>query len=887
MESIRRSWFRQVVYVVVLVWSGTAALAQPWRNFEFKGGAKIPLTQVAAEKLPKQGAFWSLQRQNYPPLPFNAFPDLPVYDLGNGTAFLVDDTSVDYAAIAQEHAEQQALRLLEREFGLLSESEFSLLEGGGGGMETYSYSSSDLWIELVKVENDYAYLTLHGTIPDDSYQLLSKTNLAQQGEWKLGDIVAGAAATNQTDFNVLTITGDPNQFFRAHHANDTIWLSAEAEAVEPSAIFSGQDGQVRVHCASTNIVTVYYRLSGTATNGGDYTNLTGQITIPANAGFADISFHPLADSVLEGTETIIVTVVQTNSYLIQVGAEQRNITIKDSPITVGVYVNSNEAIEANGPPGAAKRDGQFYISRTDDTGLLPPMQVRYSMSGTASNGVDYTTLSGVVNFAQDDADFKYVDIIPMDDNLVEGAETVVLTLSPTNLYNLEPTATSALVTINDTTTTVVVTPDGDAVEPHPASSVSKQTGQFLVNRPDTRSDYPALTVSYQLTGTAASGIDYTNMTGTVTFQSNQISATVFIEPLFDGQLEGDEMVTLTLTHVGDGYNISPDTNFASAAIIIHDNNSTNLFQRVAYVTFPIGIDYHQPSNSVIVSGSANGGSFTRLYTNTVSTNLVTAKTNWSGIQGLVEEVKLFTVKATAHGFTNGDMYFGSGNNIGWLSADGTRSNLTWCVLTNAVETNAPIRGGLYQDETGRFGYDLIAVTSPGAGSSTPKGVWRITAQGLPTLLTNINTGHLEGVTVLTNDVAKWGTWAGKILSGDELSSPPLIYAINTDGVVETFDTTSLIAGGIRTEDFDIIPPNQDLYVCDPYGGQIMKMSRDYFTNFVGDLLITDAGELYPPGKLFILHWNAATAKFNLIRIPYSAVLEHVTFAPINLPPLNP
>ena len=94
------------------------------------------------------------------------------------------------------------------------------------------------------------------------------------------------------------------------------------------------------------------------------------------------------------------------------------------------------------------------------------------------------------------------------------------------------------------------------------------------------------------------------------------------------------------------------------------------------MTFPIGIDYHQPSNSVIVSGSANGGSFTRLCTNTVSTNLCDRKTNWSGIQGWWR-VKLFTVKA-AHGFTNGDMYFGSGNNIGWLSADGTPPILLVC-----------------------------------------------------------------------------------------------------------------------------------------------------------------------------------------------------------------
>ena len=47
------------------------------------------------------------------------------------------------------------------------------------------------------------------------------------------------------------------------------------------------------------------------------------------------------------------------------------------------------------------------------------------------------------------------------------------------------------------------------------------------------------------------------------------------------------------------------------------------------------------------------------------------------------------------------------------------------------------------------------------------------------------------------------------------------------------------------------------------------------------------------GKLFILHWNAATTNFITRKIPFSypdgsaGHFEHVTFAPISLPPLNP
>jgi hypothetical protein len=309
---------------------------------------------------------------------------------------------------------------------------------------------------------------------------------------------------------------------------------------------------------------------------------------------------------------------------------------------------------------------------------------------------------------------------------------------------------------------------------------------------------------------------------------------------------------------------------------------------------PIGIDYHAPANSLIVSYNYNAGNpynFARIYTNPVVSNSVLV-TNWSGAHGAGDEVKLATVKVNASGFTNGDIYFGSGNGIGWVSADGTRSNMNWCVLTNSIVTNAlPLRGGLYVDQTGVFSNQLIAVTSDGATSTPKKGVWRVDAQAHPTLLTNLLTAHLEGVVTLPNDINRWGPWAGKIVTGDEDKIPvPLIYTIDTNGAVAAYDTTALIAGGIHPEDFDIIPTNQSLY-CVAFNDNVsasalVKLSKDYFSGYAGDLLITDAGEVVGPAKLFIIHWDAANTNFVTHRILFtdtSRRFEHVTFAPIDLP----
>jgi hypothetical protein len=61
---------------------------------------------------------------------------------------------------------------------------------------------------------------------------------------------------------------------------------------------------------------------------------------------------------------------------------------------------------------------------------------RYTLSGTAVNGVDYQTLSGSVVFAAG-ASEATVLIVPIDDHaLLEAAELVVLTLSVDDAYGI-------------------------------------------------------------------------------------------------------------------------------------------------------------------------------------------------------------------------------------------------------------------------------------------------------------------------------------------------------------------------------------------------------------------------------------------------------------------
>jgi hypothetical protein len=197
------------------------------------------------------------------------------------------------------------------------------------------------------------------------------------------------------------------------------------------------------------------------------------------------------------------------------------------------------------------------------------------------------------------------------------------------------------------------------------------------------------------------------------------------------------------------------------------------------------------------------------------------------------------------------------------------------------------------DQTGVWSNNLIAIASDGANNLSEKGVWTVDVNGRPRLIAQIYTRHLEGVIAITNVAAKWGPWAGKILTGDEVAfdgdpNPfPLIYAIATNGEVAPYSLN------IYPEDFDIVQTNQDLYCVDYQGSSstILKLSRSFLKDHVGELVIAQAGEIPAPNtKLFFVRWDSANTNFVIrpLSLPtkYEGRFEHVTFAPIDLPPLD-
>ena len=66
--------------------------------------------------------------------------------------------------------------------------------------------------------------------------------------------------------------------------------------------------------ATTSALTVNYAISGTATNGTDYSTVPASVTIAAGSATATITVTPLVDALTEGKETVILTLSANAAY---------------------------------------------------------------------------------------------------------------------------------------------------------------------------------------------------------------------------------------------------------------------------------------------------------------------------------------------------------------------------------------------------------------------------------------------------------------------------------------------------------------------------------------------------------------------------------------------
>jgi hypothetical protein len=341
--------------------------------------------------------------------------------------------------------------------------------------------------------------------------------------------------------------------------------------------------------SANSALTVNYQVAGTATFGNDYnqsgaasfTAAAGTITFAAGATTATLTIDPTADSILEGDETVALTLVSDPSYLIATPTTVMGTILNDDvPAVVSLALAADSVLE----DGAAKL--VYTFTRTGSN--ISALTVNYQIGGSATV---VSSATAVVDYIQSgQASFNTANktgtmtftagsstatltIDPTADTTLENNETVAVTLTTGTGYTLGTTAAVTGTIVDDELPVVTL-----AVSP--ASVLEDGATNIVYTFARTGSIVQALTVSYGVNGTAVFNSDYTQTgaktfattNGTITFAAGAATAKLMLDPKADTIVEANETIGITLQK-STGYNIGP-TKTITATIVNDDVAAT-------------------------------------------------------------------------------------------------------------------------------------------------------------------------------------------------------------------------------------------------------------------------------------------------------------------------
>ncbi len=359
-------------------------------------------------------------------------------------------------------------------------------------------------------------------------------------------------------FNPINATLD---FIKVHTYTilDDDAASVSVTATVPNASETGPvPGNFRLSRAGPTNASqlVNFQITGTASAPADYAPLGTSATIPAGATFVDLPVIPATDHTPEIPQSVVLTLISATNGVI-VSPNVATVTISSSntnplPIVQITSTNHPDAVE-----GGA--NGEFLFTRLGPTNSA--LTISFSVSGTAMAGTRYVALANSVTIPAGQSAVS-LPVVAMDDNLVEGDQTVIVNFTETETYQVAYPS-SATVTVQDNDQRVWIDASDFATSKYEPDG--PDPGEFTFSRFGTTN--APVTVYYTISGTATNGLDYARITNFMIIPAGQLTAALPILPQHTGVPVGPVTVTLTL---------SSDTNYflgapTSATVTIDDD----------------------------------------------------------------------------------------------------------------------------------------------------------------------------------------------------------------------------------------------------------------------------------------------------------------------------
>ncbi len=242
----------------------------------------------------------------------------------------------------------------------------------------------------------------------------------------------------------------------------------------------------------TSPLVINYTISGTASNGTDYTTLPTSVTIPAGQDSIGLIIHPISDGITEGNETVILSIIN--------GC----VTIKDT-ILISDHVN----ISVNVGNDVSVCAGDSTTLTAIPTGGVLPLSYVWSAGAGNLNPVTVSP-AGTTNYV----------VTVIDYCASSATDNVVVTVNPI----VTPTANAAPSSICSGESTVITAIGADTYAWMPGN---------LSGNSVTVS--PAASTIYSLTGTSTGGCTGTTSVSVTVNVISPLSATASPAAICVGQ----------------------------------------------------------------------------------------------------------------------------------------------------------------------------------------------------------------------------------------------------------------------------------------------------------------------------------------------------------------
>jgi len=229
-------------------------------------------------------------------------------------------------------------------------------------------------------------------------------------------------------------------------------------------------------------LAVSYSIGGSATPDGDYVALSGDVTIPAGAQSADVVVSPIDDAWVEGTETVVVNVVDGADYVAGSAASATVTLLDDETPSVSVTANQLIATEGANPANQA----ELTIIRTGETDR--ELTIDYVVDGDATPDADYVALPGSVTIPTGEPSAA-ITISTLDDSATEAAETISVTvIDGAGYVAVPPVSVEITIVDDDQALAIRVAASDDDAEEDPAGSMSLASSDLEMVADQARGD---------------------------------------------------------------------------------------------------------------------------------------------------------------------------------------------------------------------------------------------------------------------------------------------------------------------------------------------------------------------------------------------------------------